>query len=136
MGRYLKITYTNNINYVLSRQFKGLSNLEIDSIKTNNYLIDPCIDAYNMNKIRIKFDGSILNRFSPLIIHDDVVNIYIVYEITDYYNDSNYPTLENCLFGSVKFTKNADIVKYGYFGYGIGFDRKGFFQLVMKLVKM
>ena len=26
----------------------------------------------------------------------------------------NYPTLENCLFGSAKLTKNADIAKYGY----------------------
>ena len=55
------------------------------------------------------------------------VNIYIVYEISDNFNDSNYPTLENCLFGSVKLTKNSYIDKYGYFGYGIGFDRKGFF---------
>ena len=32
----------------------------------------------------------------------NVVNIYIVYEITSDYKDINYPTLENCLFGSVK----------------------------------
>ena len=30
----------------------------------------------------------------------------------------------HCLFGSVKLTKNADIDKYGYFDYGIGFDRQ------------
>ena len=34
------------------------------------------------------------------------------------------PTLENRLFGAVTLTKNADIDKYGYSGYGIGFDRK------------
>ena len=33
--------------------------------------------------------------------HRNVVNIYIVYEITSYYKDINYPTLENCLFESV-----------------------------------
>ena len=66
----------------------------------------------------------------------NVVNIYIVYEITSDYKDINYPTLENCLFGSVKLTKNADIDKYGYFGYGIGFDRQHISQLIMKLVKM
>ena len=81
-----------------------------------------------MSKIRIKFDGSFLNRFPPSILHGEIVNIYIVYEINDYYNDSNYPTLENCLFQSVKLTKNADFDKYVYFGYGIGFDRKGFFS--------
>ena len=30
--------------------------------------------------------------------------------------------LTNCLFGSVKLTKNADLDKYKYPGYGIGFD--------------
>ena len=30
-------------------------------------------------------------------------------------------TLENCLFGAVKLTKNTDIDNYTYTGYGIGF---------------
>ena len=33
------------------------------------------------------------------------------------------PTLVNGLFGAVSLTKNADIDKYKYSGYGIGFDR-------------
>ena len=69
------------------------------------------MDHYDMSKIRIKFDGSFLNWLPPTIIHTDIVNIYIVYEITSDYKDINYPTLENCLFGSVKVTKNADIDK-------------------------
>ena len=77
-----------------------------------------------MSKIRIKFDGSFLNRFPPTILHGNIVNIYIVYEITSDYKDINYPTLENCLFGSVKLTKNADIDKYGYSRHGIGFDKE------------
>ena len=32
------------------------------------------------------------------------------------------PTLKNCLFDAVTLKKNADIEKYGYSGYGIGFD--------------
>ena len=32
------------------------------------------------------------------------------------------------LIWSCKLTKNADIDKYGYSNYGIGFDRKGFFS--------
>ena len=40
----------------------------------------------------------------------------------------NDPTLKNCLFGAVTLTKNADIDKYGYSGYGIGFDRTGSFS--------
>ena len=34
------------------------------------------------------------------------------------------PTVKNCLFGAVTLTKNADIEKYKYSGYGIGFDRR------------
>ena len=88
-----------------------------------------------MSKIRIKFDGSFLNRFPPTILHGNIVNIYIVYEITSDYKDINYPILENCLFGSVKLTKNADIDKYGYSGYGIGFDRKTLFSIGNEISK-
>ena len=56
------------------------------------------------------------------------MNIYIVYEINKTDNTtSSYPTLENYLFGTVTLAKNADIHKYKYSGYGIGFDRKGSF---------
>ena len=47
------------------------------------------------------------------------------------------PTLQSCLFGAVTLPKNTDIDKYGYFGYGIGFDRRGIFHFqVLDLVKM
>ena len=55
--------------------------------------------------------------------HGKEVNIYIVYWISNSINISYYPTLENCLFGTVGLTKNADIDKYKCSGYGIGFDR-------------
>ena len=42
-------------------------------------------------------------------------------------SDSN-PTLKKCLFGAVTLTKNDDIEKYGYSGYGIGFDRRSSFS--------
>ena len=37
------------------------------------------------------------------------------------------PTLKNCSFGAVTLTKNADIEKYRYSGFGIGFDRRSSF---------
>ena len=40
----------------------------------------------------------------------------------------NDPTLKNCLFGAVTLTKNADIEKYKYSGYGTGFDRRSSFS--------
>ena len=79
-------------------------------------------------KVKLKFNGSCLVQdqitYTPLTI----VNIYIVYKIIKKNSISDYPTLENSLFGSVKLTKNPDIDKYKYCGYGIGFDRKGSFS--------
>ena len=52
------------------------------------------------------------------------------------YNINSYPTLENCLFGAVSLTKNNDIDKYKYSGYGIGFHKKNrSFHLVMDFVE-
>ena len=63
-----------------------------------------------------------------LYTHGKIVNFYNVYEIArGYSGGDNYPTLQNALFGAVKLTENADIDKYGYTGYGIGFDRRSSF---------
>ena len=50
----------------------------------------------------------------------------IVYELSSYLNNFDF-ALENCLFGAVRLTKNSDIDKYKYLGYGIGFDSRGAF---------
>ena len=54
--------------------------------------------------------------------------MFIVYEISKNYSISTYPKLEKCLFGAVSLTKNADIDKYKYSRYDIGFDREGEFS--------
>ena len=36
--------------------------------------------------------------------------------------------MKNCLFGAITLTKNADIDKYRYSGYGFGFDKRGSFS--------
>ena len=56
-----------------------------------------------------------------------MVNINIVYELRASSSHSDDPTLKNRLFDAVTLTKNADIDRYGYSGYGIGFDRKSGF---------
>ena len=61
--------------------------------------------------------------------HKKIVNIYVVYEITSFHCRNNYPTLTNVSFGAVKLTKNVDIDKDKYSGYGIGFDGKGFYSI-------
>ena len=82
---------------------------------------------YVGDKIRLKFN-SCLKQPKLQCTHGTIVNIYIVYEPGASGSNDTDPTLKNCLFGAVTLTKNADIEKYGYSGYGIGFDRRGSFS--------
>ena len=66
--------------------------------------------------------------FKTRFNHGKIVNIYIVYELDETYVKT-HPTPANCLFGAVSITKNADINKNKYSGYGIGFDRAGAYLL-------
>ena len=123
--KYFK-TITNT-NYISSWKSKGLSAENIKPFLTSDNSLTPLIDYYNYN-IRVKFNGSILRQPKLTYAHRKSVNIYIVYELGASSSDNNDPTLKNCLFGAVTLTKNADIDKYGYSGYGIGFDRKSSFS--------
>ena len=38
ISKYLKVAYVNDINYILSWKFRGLNDIKIEFIKTNNYL--------------------------------------------------------------------------------------------------
>ena len=128
MYRYLKrIAGVGNSNYIYYWQSKGLSDERINYIRTPNYSFTPSLDYYG-TKTRVEFNGSCLKQDSVTFNHGKVVNIYIVYEISKSINISDYPTLEDCLFGAVSLTKNAGFHKYGYSGYGIGFDRHGSFS--------
>ena len=84
------------------------SDEKMNSIKTPNHSITPNLDYYG-TKTRVEFNGSCLKQDKVTFNHGKVVNIYIVYEISKSINIRNYPTLENCLFGLVSLTKNADI---------------------------
>ena len=100
---------------------KGLSHLQ--------YLIIVLLQLnYYGNKAGVKFTGSCLKQSNISYNHGKVVNIYIAYELGASSSHNNEPTLKDCLFGAVTLTKNADIDKYGYSGYGIGFDRRSSFS--------
>ena len=62
------------------------------------------------------------------LLYKKVVNIYVVYELAASSSHTNNPALKNYLFGAVSLTKNAEIGKYNYSGYGIGFDRRSSFS--------
>ena len=128
MYRYFKrIAGVGNGNYIYYWQSKGLSDEKINSIKTPNHSITPNLDYYG-TKTRVEFNGSCLKQDKVTFNHGKVVNIYIVYEISKSINISDYPTLENCLFGANTLAKNADINKYKYSEYEIRFDRHGNFS--------
>ena len=75
----------------------------------------------------INFNGHCLIK-KNISIPKKVVNLYISYTLGPQLRNSNTDfTLSNCLFGSVKLTKNADLDKYKYSGYGIGFDSRSEF---------
>ena len=123
LNKYFKLI--TNTSSILLWQSKGLSTENIDPSDTS---LSPSIN-YVGNKIRIKFTGSCLKQSNKLTYtHGKIANIYIVYELGASSSNINDPTLKNCLFGAVTLTKNADIDKYGYSGYGIGFDRRGSFS--------
>ena len=128
MYRYFKIIAgVGNGSYIYYWQSKGLSDERINSITASNYSVTPFLDYYG-TKTRVEFSGSCLKQDKVIFNHEKIVSIYIVYEISKSINISDYATLGNCLFGAVSLTKNADIDKYGYSGYAIGFDRHGSFS--------
>ena len=113
-----------------------MSDHSIKAPTTSSKLLNPSLD-YVGSKIRVKFRGDCLKQERLAFSHGKIVNIYIVYEIDRSVNISIYPMLENCLFGAVKLTKHVDVDLYKYFGYSIGFDRKGFFYTLLEdMVKM
>ena len=111
-----------------------MSNKKINSIKTTDYGLTPCLDCYDTNKIRVKSNRDCLKQDQPTLLHGGIVNVCIVYEITDEFNVSSYPTLKNCLFGAVQLTKNTDIDKYGYSNYIMKLDliEKDFFHTLLE----
>ena len=105
----------------------ALSDEKKTFIKTPNHNTTPNLNYYG-TKTRVEINGSCLKQDSATFDHGKVVNIYIVYEISKNITISDYPTIENSLFGAAILTKNTDIDKYKYSRYGIGSDRRGGFS--------
>ena len=122
--KYIKIIV--NTVYISESKSK-LSAESIKAFPTSDNSLTPLIDYYSY-KIRVKFNGSISRQPKVSYTHGKTVNIYIVYELTGSSSHSDDPTLKNLLFGAVTLTGSAGIDKYGYSGYGIGFDRRSGFS--------
>ena len=88
-----------------------MSDESIKSPTTSNKLLDPSL-GFVGTKVRVKFSGDCLKQEKTTFNHQEIVNIYIVYQIEKSVNIRSYPTLENCLFGAVKLTKHVDVDRY------------------------
>ena len=126
MYRFFKTVTEYNFTFISSWESKGFSNETIGLTKTSNYDHSPRL-VYDNARIKLKFSGDLIKQNKVTYNHGPIVNIYVGYRLTPRTNNSGV-TLENCLFGAVKLTKNADIDKYKYYRYCIGFDSKGSFS--------
>ena len=109
---------------------KKLSNKKFQPPYTTNKILSRKLQ-WAKSRLRLRFEGSCLKQedtktFTP----NSVVNLFIVYKLDTWSQDLNGDfTLKDCLFGSVKITKNADSDKYSYSRYEIGFDSRSLFWI-------
>ena len=94
---------------------EGIENI----IKSDSNFAPTLVDHYSLPNIN--FNGHCLIK-NYISISKKEINLYISYRNRQLRNTNTDFTLSNCLFGSVKLTKNADSGKYKYNGYGIAFE--------------
>ena len=73
--------FTLDDKWITKWKSKGLSNENLEVVSISGNTISPEI-SYNENKIRLNFSGSILQQKIITYKHKEVVNLYVVYEIT------------------------------------------------------
>ena len=96
-------------------------------IKPPDNSLAPIPGFKNDGKRYFRFNGGCLKEDEAKSELDKIINIYIVYNLQSNLKYGPDFTLENCLFGAVRITKNTDVDKYKYSGYCIGFDGRGVF---------
>ena len=125
INKYFKLTVITG--YLSSWEYRGLSAESINPPTTSDNMLTLVLSYYDM-KIKVKFTRNSLKQSTTSYNHRKVVKIYIIYELGAVSSRNNDPTLKNCLFGVITLTKNADIDKSGYSGYGFVFDRRWSFS--------
>ena len=79
-------------DYVLSWQSKGLYDENIKPPTTNNNSLTQKLNYYG-TKTKIKFTRSCLKQSSHILTHENIVNIYIVYELAASSSHTSDPTI-------------------------------------------
>ena len=115
-----KVKYFSEFTWIDSWKSNGFSEENIENItKSDSNFSLTFVDHHALPDIN--FNGHCL--INNIYISKKVINLYISYALGPQLRNLNTDfTLGNCLFGSVKLTKNADPDKHKYTGYGRGFD--------------
>ena len=118
------IKYFTSTTQIEPWKSNGMSKKSLDNItKSDSNLTPTFVDHHSLQAI--DFNERCLIK-SNISIPKKVINQYISYTLgTQLRNFNRDFTLSNCLFGSVKLTKNTYLDKYKYTGYGIGSDSRG-----------
>ena len=100
-----------------------ISEENIENITKSEISFAPFFVNYHVLQ-DINFNGYCLKN-NNIFIPKKVMNLYISHILNPWLRNltTNF-TLNNCLFGYVKLIKNADLYKYKYSGYDIGFDSR------------
>ena len=78
--------------------------------------------ARENGKLNVTFSGNLLKQAKIHYDHGKIINLYITYKLKKRSNDSPDFSLENCLFGAIKITKDVKTSRYKYSGNKIRFD--------------
>ena len=106
---------------IYSWKSNGMSEESIENItKSESNFAPTFIDHHFLPDMN--FNGHCLTK-NNISILEKVINHHVSYTWNPQSKNLNIDfALGNCLFESVKLTKNADLDKYKYTGYGVGFD--------------
>ena len=100
----------------------------VNITKSGNNFSPVFVDQHILSDINFSKHCLINNNIS---IPKKVINLYISYKLVPELRNFNTDfALNNCLFRSVKLTKNADPDKYKCSGYGIGFNSRSEFLFI------
>ena len=103
--RYFKVI--TNAYYVSSWESKGLS------ATTSDNSLTPTLSYYDYLQVKVKFTGNCLKQPKFTYPHKTIVNICVVYKLGGSTSKNNDPTLKNCLFAAVIFTKMLILISMG-----------------------
>ena len=120
------ITYFHATPRIHSWSSNRMSEESIENItKSGRNFSSTFVDHHSLPEINFNGHCLIKNNIS---IPKKVINLSISYTLGSHLKNSDTDLiLINCLFGSAKLTKNADIDKYMYTSYSIGFDSRSDF---------